>query len=124
MPGSISSIGVTQNNYSEEVIQNELRKSEEIEKTERQSPLQNPTNDPTQTALIVAQSMQTALVGPQNPIPAGNDGSVSPVEKSISQLVIEKSAPQLSTLSTQSITGATAEEDALPPEVQTRNVIE
>ena len=120
MPGSISSIGVTQNNYSEEDIQNELRQTEEIEKIERQSPLQNPTTDIVKTA----QTSTDIVVA---------NGGIN-----LNQIVIAENAPRkeeigqddnitnkaISGLSTQSVTGATAEEDALPPEIQTRNDIE
>ena len=122
MPGAINlntNIN-TANNYTEEAIQNELRQTEEIEKTERQSPLQNPTTD-------LAKTAQTST-----DIVLANGGI------NLNQIVIAETAPRkeeigqddtqlnkaVSGLSTQSITGATAEENALPPEVQTRNDIE
>lgn len=120
MPGSISSVGITPNNYSEEAIQNELRQTEEIEKSERQSPLQNPTTDLAKTA----QTSTDIIVA---------NGGIN-----LNQIVIAENAPRkeeigqddtklnkaISGLSTQSAIGTTAEENALPPEVQTRNDIE
>ena len=119
MPGSINNISTIQNNYSEEAIQNELRKTEETEKTERQSPLENPTTDLAKTAqtstdIVVASGMN------------------------LNQIVIAETAPRkeeigkddnilnkaVSALSTQSAIGTTAEENSLPSEIQTRNDLE
>ena len=120
MSGSISSIGTIQNNYSEESIQNELRKAEETKKTERQSPLENPTTD-------LAKTAQTST-----DIVVANGGI------NLNQIVIAETAPRkeeigkddntvnkaVSALSTQSAIGTTAEENGLPSEIQTRNDLE
>ncbi len=119
MPGSINSIGVTQNNYSEETIQNELRQTEEIEKTERQSPLQNPTTDLAKTAQTSTDIVVASGIN-------------------LNQIVISENAPRkeeigkddntvnktVSALSTQSAIGTTTEENALPSEIQTKNDLE
>ena len=120
MPGSISSIGITQNNYSEKAIQNELRQTEETEKTERQSPLQHPTTDLVKTA----QTSTDIIVA---------NGGIN-----LPQIVIANTAPRkeeigqddtqlnkaVSALGTQSAIGTIADENALPPEIQARNDIE
>ena len=103
-------------NYSEEAIQNELRKTEETEKTERQSPLQNPTTDLAKTAqtstdIVVASGMNLNQIVIAETAPrkeeVGQDDNV--INKAVSAL------------GTKSITGATAEENSLPPEIQTKN---
>lgn len=109
----------TNANYSEEAVVNELRKNEEVEKTERQAPLQSPTTDLAKTA-----QTSTDIV-----VASG---------KNLNQIVLENNAPrkeeiskddntsnkEISALSTQSAIGTTADINALPPEIQARNDID
>ncbi len=119
MSGSINfnaNINANVNNYSEEAIQNKTRKNEELEVQQRRDTLQSPTTDLAKTA-----QTSTDII-----ISSG---------KNLNQIVLENSTPRkeevgnddntinknLSTLSTQSAIGTTADINALPSEIQAKN---